>query len=272
MLKTGLAALVVTSIAGIASPAFAAVNQIGTVDVDSRRDHDTKRFDLDGPVESLALRAERGNVRCRDISARFSDGRMHKVFSGELREGRTVNIDMPGASQVVTRLEFSCGASERSDARIAISADIERYRADWQRSPRWNSLWAGIFGAAPDRGPNSRYRDGNDRGGRDQWRQVGRETFSGRRDREQATIGWRGNRVESVALMAEGANAQCSSVMAEFGNGKRRTLDLRNKGFLPQDRYTALDLPGETRNLDGLRLRCRPAQGSEVTIGIYVNK
>ena len=236
---------------------------VGTIDVDYRRDRDTRKFDLDGPVERLSLRAERSDVRCRDVSAEFADGRMHRIFSGNLQEGRVVNVDMPGAAQTVRRLQFSCGAEGRRGAKIQIAADIGRYRSAWERSPRWNSLWAGLFGAAAG-------RNGPDR--RDQWQRVGRETFSGQRDVEKTSLGWRGNRVDAIALMPEGGNARCSRVTADFGNGRNRNLDLRRDGFLPRNQYTMIDLPGDARNLDGLRLRCRSVEGWKVTIGIYVRK
>ena len=268
MKKSRLLTLAFILLGASVIPTLAAMSTIGSVDIDYSRDRDVKFFDLDGPVEALQFRAERGAVHCRDISAKLADGKMHRVFRGDLREGRMVDVDIPGKSQTIRAISFICAATNHRSARVAISADIGRYRPDWQRSPRWNNLWAGIFGASA--GGRNEWSQGN----RDavRWKRIGRETFTKRDDEERTSVGWRGLHVEQMALMPDGSDARCSAVVVEFGNGNRRAIDLRENGYLPNGRYTRIDLPGDTRSIRSVRLRCRPIRTPQVSIGIFVNE
>ena len=79
----GIAALLCL---GISAPALAAWDSLGSVDVSGGMgrpgpgmmmrgaDRDARNFNLGGPVERLQLRAERSDIDCRSVVARFGNG------------------------------------------------------------------------------------------------------------------------------------------------------------------------------------------------------
>jgi len=262
----GLAALFCLT----ASTAFAAWDQLGSVDVSGRgpmgrpgammrgMDRDARNFDLGGPVERLQLRAERSDIDCRSVTARFGNGRTSDVFHGMLREGRTADIDLPGQARNLAGLVFTCTAMDRRGGTIRISADVGRYRGEWMRGPNWQATWSRMFNWGSNTVNN--------------WRQVGTESFEGRGDTEQAFTGWRGVNADSVALMPLETDARCSRVVARFGNGRDQALNVNNGDLLRRGQYYKLDLPGRSRELTSLSLRCSPMGARRVTIQIFTGR
>ena len=247
-------------------------NDLGTVTIDGRMgpgpgrrgpggpggiDRESRSFDLGGPVERLQLVAERGDVNCRTVTARFGNGRSNQVFQGMLRQGRPTNIDMPGVARNLDGLTFACASLDGRDAMIRISADVGRYRQDWMRGPNWRNTWSRTMNWGSEV--------------INQWQQVGRESFEGRGDVEMTNVGLRGRHVDSIALMPVNADARCSGVTARFDNGRSQALNLRNGNVLRRGVYTQVDLPGNYRNLDSIALRCSAANARSVTINIYTS-
>jgi hypothetical protein len=150
---------------GTALPAFAAWDRIGSVDFSRGDRHDTEYGNFGGSVEALAFQAHGASVNCRSVMATFGNGRPVQVFSGELREGRNVTVDLPGRERLVRKLDFDCQPMRGRSASVDIVADIGRYQGEWRRSPDWNRTWSRMFHWDNDRRDNDR-RD-NDRGYRD---------------------------------------------------------------------------------------------------------
>jgi hypothetical protein len=245
---------------GLAAPALAAWDSLGTVNVDGRpgTDRDARTFNMGGPVERLQLRAERSDIECRSVRARFGNGNRRDIFHGRLREGRTVDIDMPGNARNLNRLAFACTALDRRGGTIRISADVGRYRNDWMRGPNWRSTWARMF----NWGSNM----AND------WRLVGTERFEGRRDSERAFTGWRGVNADAVALKPLEADARCNRVVARFRNGRSQTLNINHGDILRRGMYYKLDLPGRQRDLTSLTLRCSAVGAGRVSVQIFTSR
>jgi len=243
------------------------MDSLGSVTIDGRRgpgpgprpgpdmDRDSRSFDLGGPVEHLQFRADGSDVECRSIMARFRNGNTRDIYHGELRQGRTVNVDLPGNGRDLNGLTFLCASRDRRDATIRISADVGRYRNEWMRGPNWRTTWSRMF----NWGSNT----AND------WHLVGTESFEGRGDSEHAFTGWRGARTDSVALKPLEADARCSSVRARFGNGRDQALNVNNGDVLRRGMYYKLDLPGRERNLTSLSLRCSAIGARRVSIQIF---
>jgi hypothetical protein len=237
-------------------------DNLGSVSIDGRwgrggMDRESRSFDLGGPVERLQLRAERSDVNCRAVTARFGNGRSARIFQGMLREGRTVDVDLPGMARDLNGLNFACASMNRRDAVIRISADVGRYRGDWMRGPNWRGTWSRMFNWGSD--------VLND------WQMAGRESFEGRGDVEMTNISLRGRHVDAIALMPANADARCSAVTARFDNGRAQRLDIRNGDMLRRGMYHQVDLPGNYRNLDSLVLRCSAVNARRVTINIYTS-
>lgn len=250
---------------GTAAPALAAYDTVGSVNVDFRRDRDAKNVDFGGPVERIQLTATRSDIDCRSVTARFGNGKSREIFQGRLRQGRGADVDLPGGDRNVTRLIFQCGARDKSGGTIRISADIGRYQDEWRRHPDFNRLWSRVFNwgmpaiaGRANRGPQSG------------WQLVSTERFEGRNDIETSVAGWRGRRVESIALKPLDANARCRQVTAHFGNGNARDLDLPRGNYLRQGRLQQIDLPGDARNLRSVTMRCRATDARRVAIQVFV--
>jgi hypothetical protein len=128
-----------------AAPAFAAWDRIGSVDFSRRDQHDTQYGNFGGSIEALAFQAHGASVNCRSVMATLGNGRPVQVFSGDLREGQNVTIDLPGRERLVRRLDFDCQPIRGRTASVDIVADIGRYQAEWRRSPDWNRTWSRMF-------------------------------------------------------------------------------------------------------------------------------
>jgi len=271
MKNSRIAGLAILFCLGAAGSALAAWDSLGSVDVSGRGgpgmrgpgmmmrgpDRDSRSFNLGGPVERVQLRAERSDINCRSVMARFGNGRSNDIFHGMLRQGRTADIDLPGRARDLNGLVFSCTSMDRRGGTIRISADIGRYRNDWMRGPNWRATWSRMFNWGSNAVNN--------------WQMVGHESFEGRNDSEMTNVGLRGRHVDAIALMPVNADARCSSVTARFDNGRSQKLALRNGDFLRRGAYTQVDLPGNYRNLDGIALRCRATNARSVTINIYTS-
>src|SRR5882672_95379 len=187
MKTTRLVALAAVLCAGVALPASAAWDRIGSLQFSPRNDHETTYGNFGGRVESLSLRARNLPVACDDVTATFGNGMTRSVFHGVLDPRRDVTIDLPGQSRLVRRLDFNCRALAPRPAMVDISADVGRYRAEWRRSPDWDRMWARMFNWDNDRFvenrfPSDRYVTGplNTQG----WITLGTETFRGNYDHE----------------------------------------------------------------------------------------
>ena len=112
--------------AALATPAFAAWDRVGAVDIDYQLERSSQYGNFGGPVERVQLRAVGSDVACRTINAQFGNGRTRDIWRGTLREGRPVNIDMPGDARNLRQLEFVCRATGRR-ARVEIYADTARW-------------------------------------------------------------------------------------------------------------------------------------------------
>jgi hypothetical protein len=266
-----------------AIPAFAAVptlagmENLGTVDVSGRPDHDVVYTRFGGPIEGLQLRATDSDINCRSVMAQFGNGQSRQVFSGRLAEGRTTNVDLPGDARHVARLTFNCRADERWGGKVRILADVGRYRSEWMRSPDWSGVYSQLFnwGNNVSDGRRNGALDGRDgrhggavdgRNGGD-WAVIGQESFEGRGDREVARAGAPGQGIRTIALMPVEADAQCRRVRAKFERGPDQDLDVGDR--LQKGRYNRIDLPGGRRDLVRLNLNCHAEGARNVTIRIY---
>jgi hypothetical protein len=245
-------------LAGIATPALAEWNEIGTVRVSPGRDRDSRSFDLGGPVERLQLRADGSDINCRSVDARFGNGQTRSVFSGPLRDGMPVNVDLPGRERNITSLSFNCGAQNRRGGDIVVVADVGSHRGEWRRNPRWQSNWSKAFNWGSDMV--------ND------WKPLSTVSFEGRNDRENSFAGWRGQNIEAVALKPLDADARCSRVTARFGNGQDQVLNVNNGNFMRRGQFYKLDLPGRARDLVSLAMRCRATDAARVKIQIFTSR
>lgn len=254
MNTTRLAALAAVLCVGAAMPAYADWDNIGSVSVSHRRDHDTRYFDLGGPIDRLNLRAEGSNIECRGVNATFGNGHTRQIYSGRLYAGRTTNVDLPGNERNIKRLAFNCRA-QGSHGTIRIAADIGSHRDEWRHNPNFGRVWARMFNWGSNAVNN--------------WKYAGQVSFEGRHDRENAFAGWRGRNVDSIALKPLNASARCSRVAATFGNGHTRVLNVDSGDYMRQGQFYKVDLPGDQRNLRSLNLRCRATDARQVTVQIF---
>ena len=275
MTKGKIALLATVLCVSAAVPAYAAYENVGRVEIGNRNDmrgRDRDRFDrrdrnmgdvkvfrLGGAVDSLQVRAEGSDISCRSVDATFENGRTRSVFNGDLREGRTVNVDMPGRERGIRSLDFNCMARGRGDnAAIRITADIGNHRDEWRRSPDWNNSWSKVFNWGSNAVNN--------------WQMIGQERFEGRGDTESTFAGWKGQRTDAVALRPLETDARCSRVTARFDRGREQPLNVNNGDVLRRGQYYKLDLPGNMRNLESINMRCSAQGGRAVTMQIFVSK
>jgi len=246
---------------GATAPALAAWDRIGSVDFSWRGEHEREYGNFGGPVERLNFRAQGNGVMCRSVRATFRDGDRREIFQGVIREGRSVDVDVPGRQRWIRRLDFNCRSDGRRDATIQIFADIGRYRDEWRRSPDWDRLWSGMFHWNDDR-----------RGDSNRWVSLGRASFEGRNDVEGTITGWRGRSIEALALRPVNGDARCRRVMATFDNGRTRLLNINGGDYLPRGSYTRLDLPGGDRDVRRITMQCRAVRDYQVTIELFAQR
>lgn len=252
--------------AGVATPALADWDRIGSVDFGWRGDRESEYGPFGGPVERLNFRAQGNDVMCRNVRARFDNGNSRNIFSGRIEQGRAVDVDLPGRARTIRSLDFNCRALGRRDATIQIFADIGRYRDYWRRNPDWDRRWSRMF----HWDVGGRMDDWFDM---NQWVSLGRESFEGRGDHEVAfTGGWRGHSVDKLALKPLNGDARCWSIRATFDNGNTRSLNIDGGDMLQQGRTYRLDLPGGDRDLRRVSMSCRPVGDNQVTIELFARK
>ena len=255
--------------ASIAQPARAGMENLGTVDISGRPDRDIIYNRFGGPVEGLRLRASDSDIECRSIVAKFGNGRSRQLYSGRLIEGRGIDVDVPGDSRQIVSLAFNCRASERWGGRVRILANVGRYRAEWTRSPDWSGYWSKLFNSdldiRADRGSDA-WR-GPTRLTNTKWAIIGEERFDGRRDREVAYAGSRGDGLRAIALMPIEADAQCGRVRADFERGPDQNLNVADR--LRRGEFNRVDLPGNRRDLVKLSMICEAEGRKDVTIRLY---
>jgi hypothetical protein len=248
----------------VSAPALAAWDRLGSFHVDYRHDRDAQNLDLGGPVDRLQLSAENSDIDCRGVRAEFANGNSRTVFKGSIRSGEDQVIDLPGQSRNIQRLVFNCGAREHRGGIIRISADIGRHREEWRRHPDFQRKWSQLLGWGA-----GLLNGGN---GSDQWQLIATERFEGRRDRESSVTGWRGRKVDTIALKPIDADARCRRVTAHFGNGKSRNLDLGRDQHIHRGELKSVDLPGGDRDLQSVSLACQATNDHSVSIQVFVRR
>ena len=253
-----LMALAAVLLSGMAVPALAAWDRIGSVDFSPRDNTDTQYGNFGGPVEALALQARNSDVRCRNVTAVFGDGKSARVFQGLIR-----------------RLDFNCRSMNRGAASVDIAAEVGRYQAEWRKSPDWDRTWSRMFNWDNSRVGNNRLGNGRyvtgqlDTSG---WITLATERFNGRNDREATFTGWRGRNVEKIGLRPTNDDARCRSVTATFANGNRVNLNLDNGDILREDRITTVDLPGNRRDVTRIDMNCHAEHGNMVTMEVLASR
>jgi hypothetical protein len=263
----------------LAAPAHAAWYDIGSVDFDRNGDHVRQYGNFGGPVERLRLSARGNDVRCKSVTATFSNGKTREVFEGRIRQGDTAVVDLPGRQREVRRLDFRCRSDGNRPVRVTVGADLGDYADIWRRNPSWGWMFrpgnpgplppgTGSPVPYPPHGPGPYPPPGVFDG----WVRLGVESFEGRRDRETTTTGWAGRQVDRVALRAVNGDAQCGHVFVTFRNGKTRELDIGNNGVLRQGDFRRIDLPGGDRNVVQLQMNCRAIGDRQVFIESYARK
>jgi hypothetical protein len=265
MKRSRIAALAAVFCCGFAASAFADWAKLGSVDVSYGVDHDTAYTRFGGGIDRLQLDARNGDVVCRTVRATFASGMTREIFSGPLRMGQPKNIDLPGDSAHVRKLDFTCRGFSHGATGININADITTYRDEWRRSPDWNNFWARVFTnwGPPATGPMPPPVVSAD------WVLLSTESFEGRGDSESSFGGWKGQNVTMIGLRPD-RDAHCYSVTALFLNGDR--VQLANRQFLPRDQTTRFALPGGHRNIVKLNLKCHADRGYSVRIQIFARK
>ncbi|HEX3486952.1 MAG TPA: hypothetical protein VHT51_18000 [Micropepsaceae bacterium] len=266
MRSTHVVGLAAVLLSGIALPALADWDHIGSVDFSYRNTNDTQYGNFGGPVEALALRAQNSDVTCRDVTATFGDGDRAEIFHGFLPRGRNVAVDLPGRSHLIRRLDFNCHSMDRNGASVEIAADVGRYRAEWRRSPDWDRTWSRMF----HWNDNDRQVTGQlDTSG---WITLGRERFEGSLDHGKTFGGWWGRNVTSIALRPTDDDARCRNVTVTFANGDRSNLRLGSGDILRENRITMLDLPGNRRDVQRVDMDCHAEHGNMVTMEILASR
>jgi len=246
MKRTHLLTLAAVLVAGVAGPALAEWEHVGSVAISSRDGAVTLFRSIGGPVTGLTLDARNTNIMCNDVVARFANGTSRSVFSGFLQRDDTVMVNFPGQNRRMTRLEFDCHSTSRSGGIIDIAGDFDRF---------------GLPRLDPDRYVTGRL-DTSD------WIPLGSRLFEGAFDREVTVPGARGRDVAAIGLRPLNDDARCASVTATFANGQTRELNIDGRNLLREDRVAAVDLPGLDRNVMRLDMNCHAVHGGQVTIEV----
>jgi hypothetical protein len=263
MRKTRIIALSAALAAGLSTPAWAAWDRIGAIDVSYRQDRDSASPNFGGPVERLQFTARGSDIKCGFIRTTFRNGKTRLLYSGVLRRNVGRNVDLPGDARDVRRIDTKCHALNRGNARIEIAADIGRYRDAWRNSPDWARMWAAVFnwtntqGNAIDNAVNY-------------WVSITTLHFAGKNDTDGSATGWAGRSINSIGLKPLNADARCSRINVVFGSGRK--LDLADRGALHEGATARFDLPGADRDVVRLNLACRALNRNSVDIQVYGNK
>ncbi|HEY1630390.1 MAG TPA: hypothetical protein VGF56_03705 [Rhizomicrobium sp.] len=265
-----LSLLALALVAGAATPAFADWDNIGSVHVDYGVDRDTASPDFGGPVERLQFTATGGDVQCKSIRAFYTNGQSSELYSGMLRMNNPRGADLPGSGRGIRKIDFLCRSFDRNGANIRMDADIGQYRAQWRASPEWNRTWsrllhwAGNTTAAVSSDWKHTFSD-------DHWVLIGTANFTGPNDRDGGAAGQAGRGITDVGFKAN-ADAVCSRVVIRLGSGAERTYAVNNGQPMRRGQFYSIDLPGESRHVTNVMLRCRALGQYAVSVNIYGNK
>jgi hypothetical protein len=273
-MKTRLMALAAALSVGVAGAALAQTfpvwDRIGSVNISNFPDQDVEHNQFGGRMTRLSFRAANSDVQCRDISATFNNGRTRTLYSGALPFNQQVTIDLPGVERRVEAVHFDCRANAPRGSRVDIMADIGQYRAEWQQSPDWLTVWSRLFNwpteivvDRPDRPRPGPY------GG---WIPLSTERFEGPRDHETTIPGARGRAIETVGIRPLDNDATCMRLSATYQNGRTSDLWVNRGGRLMRNRIYEVDLPGAQRNLARLDMMCRGERGRPVSIEVLGNR
>jgi hypothetical protein len=100
---------------------------LGTEVFDGRVDRETTFAGFAGRnVERLAVRALNDDARCSRVSATFTNGMTRNLNIGEgnlLREDRVYQLDLPGRSRDVARVDMTCHAENGRQVTMLVMAD-----------------------------------------------------------------------------------------------------------------------------------------------------
>lgn len=100
---------------------------LGTEVFDGRFDRETTVAGFAGRnVERIAVRAVNDDARCSQISATFNNGQSRVLNIGEgnlLREDRVYELDLPGRSRDVARVDMTCHAENGRQVTMLVMAN-----------------------------------------------------------------------------------------------------------------------------------------------------
>lgn len=100
---------------------------LGTEVFDGRSDRETTFAGFAGRnVERIAIRALDDDARCSQVTATFANGRRSALNIGEdnfLREDRVYQLDLPGVSRDVTRIDMTCHANGGRQVTMQVMAN-----------------------------------------------------------------------------------------------------------------------------------------------------
>jgi hypothetical protein len=260
MLRTAFLGMTALAVLAAGAPAEAQWVKLSDVRIEHRRDRDTTYSQFAGPVERLSFTARGSDMWCRSIGVVYQNGQRDQVFSGKLERDRPVNADVRGAERRISRLNMNCTASDPRGGTLVVGADVGRFHRAWEKSKAWASRMARQF----ENNIGMHEQNG--------WISIGRENFQGRRDSESSFTGWRGRKVDRIALRPIDSDARCMRVSATFDNGRTRDLDIGRRDVMERGRMVEIDLPGGERNLRSVDLRCRGVGHRDVTIEILARK
>jgi hypothetical protein len=248
LLAAGLAAM-------LATPALADWDRVGSVDIDYQLERNTQYGNFGGPVERVQLRAVGSDVACRTVTAQFGNGNARDIWRGTLREGRPVNIDMPGNARSLRRLDFTCRSTGRR-ARVEIIADTRGWN-----SGGWRPPVGPVYPPVQQPGWNE-----ND------WIALGSARFAAHEG--QTTVdGANGRHFQQVGLRARGGDAQCRAVVIRFTNGQKVSLRVNDGQVMREGRLYPVELPGwRSKNILRLALACRAVRADYTSIQVYASR
>jgi hypothetical protein len=100
---------------------------LGTEVFNGRTDHETTVAGFAGRnVEKIAIRALNDDARCSLITATFNTGQTRSLNVGEgnlLREDRTYELDLPGRTHDVMRVDMTCHAENGRQVTMLVMAN-----------------------------------------------------------------------------------------------------------------------------------------------------
>jgi hypothetical protein len=111
--------LLATVLSAAVSPAFAAWERIGSLNVASGRAEQFNMENFKGNV--IGLTARESDITCDRVTATFADGEARPIFKGKLPKGLSVRVDLPPGA--VERVNFECHPISGKQATIDLAAD-----------------------------------------------------------------------------------------------------------------------------------------------------